>query len=130
MPMQAQALAVLLSEIVEHHRDAMITFAVLTETGQETYQTPIIKPISLEKTKDGHHILMGYNLRRIPDDPSEEISSKAIVRSYRLDRVIPHTLQFLNPAISPVGEAVLAKTLQKEEERSEALEDTPPEDDI
>jgi hypothetical protein len=95
------SLAELLADIVHHHRDVMVTFAVATSGGQQSYQMPVIKPLSLRKTKDGHFILTGYNLRRLPDDSGETISSKELIRSYRVDRIIPHTLQFLYPALPP-----------------------------
>jgi hypothetical protein len=95
------SLAELLTEIVAKHRDVMLTFAVQTTAGQQSYQTPLIKPLSVRLTKEGHHVITGYNLRRLPDDSAHEVSSKSLIRSYRIDRIIPHTIQFLYPALPP-----------------------------
>jgi hypothetical protein len=95
------SLAELLTEIVAKHRDVMLTFAVRTDAGQQPYQMPLIKPLSVRQTKEGHHVITGYNLRRLPDDATKDISSRALIRSFRIDRIIPHTLQFLYPALPP-----------------------------
>ncbi|TNE52179.1 MAG: hypothetical protein EP343_01910 [Deltaproteobacteria bacterium] len=97
-----QALSEVLRSIVSHQKNVMITFAVRTEGGAEPYQTPIIKPLSVKQTQEGHYVITGYNLRRLPDSPDDDVSSQAIIRSYRIDRILAHTLQFLNPAPTPV----------------------------
>ncbi len=101
--MPAEALAEVLRSIVTHQNDVMMTFAVATEGGTEAYQTPIIKPISVRETKDGHSVVTGYNLRRLPDeiDEAKEVECSSLIRSYRIDRIVAHTLQFLNPSTAP-----------------------------
>jgi hypothetical protein len=95
------SLAELLTEIVSNHRDVMLTFAVRTDGGQKPYQMPLIKPLSVRQTKEGHFVVTGYNLRRLPDDSTQDVSSRSLIRSFRVDRIIPHTLQFLYPALPP-----------------------------
>lgn len=96
-----ESLAEVLREIVYHHKDVMMTFTVRTPDGDEPFQMPVVKPLSVRQTQDGDYILTGYNLRRLPDDPKEAVTSRDIIRSYRVDRIVPHTLQFLTPALSP-----------------------------
>lgn len=95
------ALAELLNAVVTNHRDVMVTFAVVAERGHQRYQVPIVKPLEVRKTREGHWVLVGYNLRRLPDSVSEPVSSRDLIRSYRIDRIVPHTLQFLHPSLPP-----------------------------
>jgi hypothetical protein len=99
--MLSDAVAELLQSVVSGHRDVMITFAVEVEQGTQHYQVPVIKPLEVRKTKDGHWVITGYNLRRLPDDVAKGVSTRELIRSYRIDRIVPHTLQFLYPSLPP-----------------------------
>lgn len=99
--MLTEAVAELLQEVVARHRDVMITFAVEVEQGAQRYQVPILKPIEVRQTRDGHWVLTGYNLRRLPDDVTKTVTSRELIRSFRVDRIVPHTLQFLHPSLPP-----------------------------
>jgi hypothetical protein len=99
--MLSEAVAELLQSVVSSHRDVMITFAVEVEAGAQHYQVPVIKPLDVRKTRDGHWVITGYNLRRLPDDASKVATTRELIRSYRVDRIVPHTLQFLYPSLPP-----------------------------